>query len=420
MAHRAYVSLSTRLYLRSSLILFLADRLWIQRDIPKPPRNRKRKRAATKPKPKRPAILSDDESDTPPTPKKRKAVTTARSSTNRNPVASPKTPTTRSSRTRRPPSPSEDLGPITNRGPRAAKMQASAKLSVQAKELAELQRQAALESRRSGRRVASPSPLRRSSPQRPMGTRMSARLRGVTQGDEEWQEIPDEWLNELGEAEEDGGASGSERLDGDAEMGQSSDPDPRPELEPDHDTDVHRTKTGLESDDDDVSELTQLTEISPPATVLVFHPKTKAAPKKGGGSSRKTSRTKRGTLVVDDSVDLVQPVEEVEPEFRPPEDFVEWETVRVFSVDFVGGFDDRMGMQICVTLNDWEHICECFKGATHYAEKALYKLLSQRIVPTIIAELRVSHSLAKLRHRFEHNKTGGTTEATFGGSCFTP
>lgn len=319
--------------------LLLADRLWIQRDIPKPPRNPKRKRAATKRKQKRPAILSDDVSDTSPAPKKRKAVTTARSSTGRNLVTSPKTPTTRSSRTRRAPPSPEDLGPITSRGPRAAKMQASAKLSVQAKELAELQRQAALESRRSGKRVPSPSPSRRSSARRPAGTRMSARLWGVAQGDDEWQEIPNEWLNERSEAEEDGGASGSERSVGE-DMDQRSDPDLRPEPEPeavpDPDTDAHRAKTGLESDDDDVSELTELTEISPPATVLVSQSNTKKARKKGAGNRRKTSRTKRGASVVEESVDIAQSVEEVEPEediepeWRPPENFVEWETVRFF------------------------------------------------------------------------------------------
>ena len=404
--------------------LSLADRLWIQRDIPKPPRNRKRKRAPAKPKPKRPIVLSD-ESDTPPVPKKRKAVTTARASTSRNPAASPKTPTSRSSRTRRPPPSSEELGPITNRGPRAAKMQASVKLSAQAKELAELQRQAALEGRRSGRRVASPSPLRSSS-RLLMGTRMSARLRGVAQFDDEWQEIPDNWLNDRSEAEGDGSASasGSGRLDGEVEMGQSSDPDPRPEPEPeavpDPDTDAQRAKTGLESDDDDISELTELTEISPPATVVASHSKTR---KKVGGSRKKTSRTKRGAFV--DSVDVrqppeeVEPEEEIEPEWRPPDDFVEWETVRVFLANYAGGFDDSLVAQICVTLNDWEHICERFEGATHYAEKALYKLLSQHIVPAIVEELRVSRSFSKPRPRSEQNKTGNTTETTVGRSCFT-
>lgn len=61
-----------------------------------------------------------------------------------------------------------------------------------------------------------------------------------------------------------------------------------------------------------------------------------------------------------------------------------------FSAVYAGAFDDSAGAQICVTLNDWEHICERFEGATHYAEKALYKLLSQHIVPAIVAELRVS------------------------------
>ena len=56
--------------------LLLADRLWIRRDIPKPPCNRKRMYAPAKPKSKRPIVFSDDESDTPPVPKKRKAVTT--------------------------------------------------------------------------------------------------------------------------------------------------------------------------------------------------------------------------------------------------------------------------------------------------------------------------------------------------------
>lgn len=293
-------------------------------------------------------------------------------------------------------------------------MQASVKLSAQAKELAELQRQAALESRRSGKRVfVSPSPPQRSSSGRAMGTRMSARLRGVSQGDEEWQEIPDEWLKEPNEAEEDGSASGSERLDGEAEMDQHNDPDPSPELEPeavpDPDTDTQRTKTGLESDDDAVSELTELSENSPPATILVSPFKARKSSKKGSSSRRKTSRSKRQSLVVDDVVPPVQPSEEVEPEeeiepeWHPPDDFVEWETVRVFfSVDCTGGLDDSLSAQICVTLYDWEHICERFEGATHYTEKALYKLLSQHIAPEIIAELRVSHFLTRcLRTRFE-------------------
>jgi len=223
-------------------------------------------------------------------------------------------------------------------------MQASVKLSAQAKELAELQRQAALESRRSGRRIVSPSPSRKSSPRRPVGTRMSARLRGVDLGDEEWQEIPDEWL---------GDTPGSERLDGEAGVGQSSDPDPRPEPEPESlpnpDMDTQPTKTGLERDDDAVSELTELSEISPPATVLASPSKARKASKKSSGSRKKTSRSKRQTLLVDDSMLVEQPLEvepeeEVEPEWHPPDDFVEWETVRISLAEYPGAIDDSMSV----------------------------------------------------------------------------
>ena len=236
---------------------------------------------------------------------------------------------------------------------------------------------------------------------------MSARLRGVTQADDEWQEIPYEWLNDRNDAEEDGGASGSERLDGEAEVGRSSDPDFRPEPEPeslpDPDTDTQRTKTGPESDDEAVSELTELSEISPPATVPTSPSKTRRASKKSSSSRRKKSRSKHH---VDESELMEQPLEEVEPEgdiepeWRPPDDFVEWETVRIFSAECASAFDDSVSVQICVTLNEWEHICERFEGATHYAEKALYKLLSQHIVPAIVAELRVSIFFAHLKTVF--------------------
>jgi hypothetical protein len=179
-----------------------------------------------------------------------------------------------------------------------------------------------------------------------MGTRMSARLRGVTQGDDEWQEIPDEWLKEGNEAEMDEDTSGNERLEkddsGEAEVGVGSDPDPKPEPEPepdavpDADTDTQRAKTGLESDDDAVSELTELSENSLPVTVVSSPSKSKKASKKSGSSRKKSIRSKRQTLTVVDPAPAVQPPEEtqheeeeVEPAWRPPDDFVEWETVRM-------------------------------------------------------------------------------------------
>lgn len=45
--------------------------------------------------------------------------------------------------------------------------------------------------------------------------------------------------------------------------------------------------------------------------------------------------------------------------------------------------------QICSTLSEWEHVTERFENATHYSEKALYKLLKNHIVPVVVADLRV-------------------------------
>jgi len=203
-------------------------------------------------------------------------------------------------------------------------MQANIKLDAQAKELAELQRQAAAENRHTSRRGTSAS----SSPRKPVGTRVSARLRGVHLEDE-WQEIPDEWLKEG--AEENDGVSASEQSEKDDDKDADMGPDPEPELadlepEPDADTGVHLAKTGLESDDDDISELTELSEITPPATIVATRSKSRKASKKSGSSQKKFNLSERQAPTADAE-------DETELEWRPPDDFVEWETVRIFSGD---------------------------------------------------------------------------------------
>ena len=50
-------------------------------------------------------------------------------------------------------------------------------------------------------------------------------------------------------------------------------------------------------------------------------------------------------------------------------------------------------MKIAVTLPEWEHVADRFANATHYLEKALYKTLTQHIVPVVTAELRVCSQL---------------------------
>lgn len=167
---------------------------------------------------------------------------------------------------------------------------------------------------------------------------MSARLRGAAQFEDGWQEIPDEWLKDR--AEENDGASASEH-DEDVEMGADSEPkpelDPDPETEPDEEMGAQVGKTGLESDDDAVSELTELSEITPPATVVVTRPTSRQNSKKSGGSRKKPSQSRGRTLTIETSA----PEDEIEPEWRPPDNFVEWETVRFFLIDLPSSLDNN-------------------------------------------------------------------------------
>ena len=111
---------------------------------------------------------------------------------------------------------------------RAAKDQALMKLDAQARDLANLNRQATLLNQEST--ISRPISLR-SQPSRytsrPLGTRISARLGGSQK--EEWQSVPKEWLNEEKSLQ-------------------------------DVKTEAELSKTGLESDEDAVSDLTELSE----------------------------------------------------------------------------------------------------------------------------------------------------------------
>lgn len=52
-----------------------------------------------------------------------------------------------------------------------------------------------------------------------------------------------------------------------------------------------------------------------------------------------------------------------------------------------------------MTLYEWEHVAERFEKATHYAEKALYKVLTVDVVPAVTAELKVRQILgSKVSH----------------------
>ncbi|KAF8348992.1 hypothetical protein F5887DRAFT_545100 [Amanita rubescens] len=158
-----------------------------------------------------------------------------------------------------------------------------------------------------------------------LGTRASARLRGVQQN--EWQPIPREWMEE------------------------------GTDLEIQHMSDL---KTGLESDLDELSELTELSDDSydkPPDTVEKL-------------------------ISLDDTGHQSTPSE---TQNQSQKYFVEWET-------------------ICVTLHDWEHIADRFASGSHYSEKALHKYLVNHLVPRVTENLRNIERQKRLEDAITYRK----------------
>ncbi|KAJ3572556.1 hypothetical protein NP233_g2998 [Leucocoprinus birnbaumii] len=280
------------------------DRLWIQRLPPKPARTLKRKRV----------------------PEKRK--------TTRVEKPKPK-PSKRRRTTATPAQESKEGTPQrTGRG-RAAKMQAKIKLDAQAKELAALKQEAqATRGTRSSARSTRGSA--KALPARAQGTRISARLRGTQNN--EWQSVPDEWLNESSDADHE---SGTEEERG----------GPR------------TRKRAAEEKEDSVSDLTELSDDSE-------EPEEKTEDQ---DEQDEEDEGEEDSVKKEDEADV------------PAEDFIEWET-------------------ICVTLEEWEHIADRFEKATHYLEKALYKYLTNELVPNITEVLREVEKKKRLDEALSHRK----------------
>ena len=196
-------------------------------------------------------------------------------------------------------------------------------------------------------------------PRKPTGIRVSARLRGVAVQDDEWQEVPDEWLATGDTHQKHAKAAPSGRLL----------------------VSKKKMKTGLESEDSSISELTELSDGDDDAAGAErdLHEKPVA--------DMDETNAEHGIDEIEDQ--LIEDAKLVDsPVTLPlPDDFVEWETAS--SPNILSGTFTHLPKQICVTLEEWESIGRQFEKASHYAEKALYKALSQNIVPTVTAELRV-------------------------------
>ncbi len=164
------------------------------------------------------------------------------------------------------------------------------KLDAQAKELAELNRQAAARDRSdSGLRTSSrrqPVPPPKSTPR---GTRNSARLRGA-QNDDEWQAVPEEWLNES--------VNGSRNT-----------------------RSKNLKKTGLESEGSSISDLTDLSE-----------EESEEKPEDEEEEDEEEADQEEGEEDEEDEPPE-SVVEQPEEQYQVPADFIEWETVSQLSFD---------------------------------------------------------------------------------------
>ncbi|KAH7884569.1 hypothetical protein F5I97DRAFT_1929415 [Phlebopus sp. FC_14] len=248
-----------------------------------------------------------------------------------------------------------------SRGGRAAKTLANQKLDAQAKDLAEFQRQMARGS------ISL-------TPKRPTGIRVSARLRGALAEEDEWQEVPEEWLTP------------------DKDNKDKADEE-RPALSP---INTKNIKSGLGLDDESVSDLTELSDEEVDA-----QPTFKSEDAIAGVTERNAEGA-GATVGVASRPRLVITSKDVDEPLSLPENFIEWETVEYFHHFLEAPL--LTGVQICVTLEEWESISQRFESATHYAEKALYKVLSQGIVPIIAAELREVERKRRVEEAIVHRK----------------
>lgn len=176
---------------------------------------------------------------------------------------------------------------------RAAKTRANQRLDAQAKDLADFRRQM----------VSSRTRAASINPRKPAGIRLSARLRGTTVEEDEWQEVPDEWLT---------------TSDTHKSSAKDQPTDPPPDSE-------RKTRTGLESDGSSISELTELSdgEDDVEGAERNFDEKPVVDTKETGPTSAEKDTDEEAEDHHGEEAKLA------DPPTTPllPDDFVEWETV---------------------------------------------------------------------------------------------
>ena len=185
---------------------------------------------------------------------------------------------------------------------------------------------------------STPSKLK-DTPPRPLGTRVSRRLRDADE--DEWQHVPDQWLATPNKAN---GTSKKEDSDDESELSELTDED-------EHEAELRAAQLNTEGEAED-----QLTPLPDEEQV-----KAEDEPEEDGEEEESEEEEEE-----EDEVKLaVKKAQEI------PEGFIEWEAV-------------------CVTLYDWRTFPEQFANSRDPDEKALYQVLTKHVGPPIIEVLVVS------------------------------
>ncbi|WVR05567.1 hypothetical protein IAU60_002586 [Kwoniella sp. DSM 27419] len=285
----------------------------------------------------------------------------------------------------------------------------------------------------------------------PLGTRVSRRLRNV---DDDWQQIPDEWLtpsraenkgkgkkkqikgddeselSELTDEEEherilraSGGALAvplpsqaedsatlvEEPMDGDVDMKSSSDAGAG-KIDDGTEGEGHQVNGKPDGDEEQTVEKSAKAEVlepKPPADLATgeangrseeAHAETKV--ETGLGAAEVTTQNDSAVMDVDveeekavDSTGQADAeAESKEDTSHIPADFVEWEA-------------------ICVTLYDWRTFPEQFAKTKDLDERALYAMLTEEVGPTII-EVLVAKEQERIKQELVNNRKRSSRIAT--------
>lgn len=265
--------------------------MWIQRQQPKLPKKRKEYPKKYNGRTTNPSTVKKDSQNTakPPALKPKHRRTGSSKSTRVSP---------REKNAHEPPSP-----PIPSSRVRAAKTRANAKLDLQAKQLAAAKAELKLFGRNPPGQTSHTG--NGSSPRRSLRTRASRRLRG-NDDDDEWQQIPVEWLTEA--------AQETDQIADPSPNGVKDSERPRKRLRSTEYA-VELPKVLREEDSGEESELTELSESD------TAEPETIAKPGK---------HAKQGKAV-DEIQQEKESTEAHTPELIFQNDFVEWETVSLRS-----------------------------------------------------------------------------------------